>query len=132
MPAREETYRNQNILNIVFAVSSILMFISIIWMIAEDHFREWKVVQSDFIRLDYKKSQRELEDARQLASKQELDELSRQLADAKKAAKQQETEAQATIDALLGKSQKADQELSFKKAKRDSIQSFYDIAVDRG
>ncbi len=38
MPASEETYRSQPTLHIFFAISSIAMTLSIIWMIMADHF----------------------------------------------------------------------------------------------
>src|SRR5207245_2133879 len=115
---------------IVFAVSSVLMAASIIWMIADDHFREWKRVQRDFIRLDADKTKQEMEAARELASKQEMNELKARREEARKAAEPQARAAQADIDAVLGKVQLVDQQKAFKKASRDSIQSFYDKAVE--
>src|SRR5262245_62014918 len=123
MPAHEETYRDQQALHIVFAVSSILMFASIIWMIADDHFREWKRVQRDFIRLDAAKAKQDSAAAGQLASPEELRQLKAELEDAQKEAKDQERAAQQQIDEVLGKVQKADQDLAFTKAELDSIQS---------
>ncbi|MFO0909272.1 MAG: hypothetical protein U0794_13130 [Isosphaeraceae bacterium] len=52
MPATEETYRSQNKLNIIFAVSSIAMTVAIVWMILADHWRPWKKVQREFHRLE--------------------------------------------------------------------------------
>src|SRR5689334_7476368 len=48
MPATEETYRRQPTLHIVFAISSIAMLMSIVWMIMADHLRPWKQVQREF------------------------------------------------------------------------------------
>ena len=48
MPAAEETYRRQPALHIIFAISSIAMTLSIIWMIMADHLRPWKQVQREF------------------------------------------------------------------------------------
>ncbi|MGZ3336497.1 MAG: hypothetical protein ACXWOV_15585, partial [Isosphaeraceae bacterium] len=48
MPATEETYRRQPALHIIFAISSIAMTLSIIWMIMADHLRPWKQVQREF------------------------------------------------------------------------------------
>ncbi len=130
MPAQEDTYRNQRALNIVFAISSILMAASIVWMIADDHLREWKRVQRDFIRLDAAKTRNEMEQARELASKQEFEELNKRRAEAEQAAEPQAREAERDISALKGKVEKAYEVLSFAKADRDSIQSFYDKAVE--
>lgn len=48
MPATEETYRSQPSLHLVFAISSIVMALSVIWMIMADHLRPWKNVQRAF------------------------------------------------------------------------------------
>ena len=48
MPATEETFRNQSRLHIVFAISSIAMMLSIVWMILADHLRPWKDTQRQF------------------------------------------------------------------------------------
>src|SRR5260370_6751847 len=48
MAATDQTYRNQKTLDIVFAVSSILMLVSIIWMFVQDYNREWKTEQRVF------------------------------------------------------------------------------------
>lgn len=45
MAARDETYRDQKMLDIVFAVSSILMLLSLIWMFWVDYNRPFKSVQ---------------------------------------------------------------------------------------
>jgi hypothetical protein len=55
MPASEETYRSQPRLHLVFAVSSVAMMLSIVWMIAADHLRPWKGFQRDFQKIERKK-----------------------------------------------------------------------------
>jgi mono/diheme cytochrome c family protein len=45
MAARDETYRNQYLLDIVFALSCLLMLVSLIWMFWVDHARPFKAVQ---------------------------------------------------------------------------------------
>jgi cytochrome c2 len=42
MPATEQTWRNQKLLHVVFAVSSLLMAIATVWLLASDHLKEWK------------------------------------------------------------------------------------------
>jgi cytochrome c2 len=42
MPANEQTWRDQKKLHIFFAVSTLIMGIATIWMMAADHMREWK------------------------------------------------------------------------------------------
>ena len=48
MPATEETYRQQPALHLVFAISSIAMMLSTVWMVMADHLRPWKEVQREF------------------------------------------------------------------------------------
>jgi mono/diheme cytochrome c family protein len=131
MPALEETYRNQRVLHIVFAISSVAMFASIIWMMAADHYREWKEVQRDFIDLEAARTERET-DVAQING--EIAELQEQLeaARAEVAEDPEVQEAQQQIDNLLGDAEKATTKLSFRKADRDSIGSFYDIELERG
>jgi cbb3-type cytochrome oxidase cytochrome c subunit len=45
MAARDDTYRNQHVLDIIFALSSIAMLLVLLWMFAVDYDREYKTVQ---------------------------------------------------------------------------------------
>ena len=44
---------NIDFLNVVFAASSIFLFLSVIWMVWDDFDREWKDAQRRFAQLDY-------------------------------------------------------------------------------
>ena len=48
MAATDQNYRNQYVLDIVFAVSSIIMLLSIVWMLVADYQREYKTEQREF------------------------------------------------------------------------------------
>jgi cytochrome c1 len=48
MAATDQTYRNQKMLDIVFAVSGILTLLSLVGMFAQDYFREFKTEQRQF------------------------------------------------------------------------------------
>ncbi len=52
MPATEETYRRQTTLHLVFAISSIAMLLSTVWMVLADHIRPWKEVQREFQQVE--------------------------------------------------------------------------------
>ncbi|HWB11032.1 MAG TPA: c-type cytochrome [Pirellulales bacterium] len=52
MPANEQTWRDQKLLHVVFGLTSIIMLLSTIWMMAKDHNREWKVYQRQFRNLE--------------------------------------------------------------------------------
>jgi len=48
MPATEQTWRDSKLLHLVFGISSLLMLVCTIWMLAADHRREWKTYQRKF------------------------------------------------------------------------------------
>ncbi len=48
MAATDQTYRNQKTLDVVFAVSCILMLIGTLWMFWQDYDRPFKHVQREF------------------------------------------------------------------------------------
>ena len=52
MPANEQTWRNTKLLHVVFAVSSVAMLLTTLWMTADDNDRPWKDYQRKFIDLD--------------------------------------------------------------------------------
>ena len=88
MPASEETYRRQPTLHLVFAISSIAMLLSTVWMVMADHLRPWKQVQREFQLVEREKLE--------AAEKQKLEE--------------QKTKYQKQIDEIDAKIQAADAE----------------------
>src|SRR4051794_7508159 len=48
MAATDQPFRSQKALDIVFAVSCILMLVSVIWMFVQDYARDWKGDQRKF------------------------------------------------------------------------------------
>src|SRR5262245_26028255 len=52
MPANEQTWRNTKLLHVVFGLSSLLMLVVTIWMLAADHNREFKRYMKGFQRLE--------------------------------------------------------------------------------
>src|SRR5829696_2766261 len=96
---------NVDFLNVVFAASSIFLFLSVIWMVWDDFDRDWKNTQRQFVRLetDVTRAQRDqaargidrtkiaqLEAQRQAAAqqiagnRQKVDDLEKKLAEADK------------------------------------------------
>src|SRR5580704_5151962 len=59
MAATDQNYRNQYTLDVVFAVSSILMLVSIVWMLVQDFQREYKTEQREFRDVEVAMAQRE-------------------------------------------------------------------------
>src|SRR6478672_3733165 len=84
---------NVDFLNVVFAASSIFLFLSVIWMVWDDFDREWKNTQRRFANLEYQVTQAQLQQASrsidrnkmaQLEAQRKAAELNAKLADADK------------------------------------------------
>lgn len=137
MPATEETYRKQSSLHIVFAVSSIVMALVIVWMILADHLRPWKTVQRDFQKIET--------DKLSAAEKQKARELDQKYADQIKVVDERIVAAdaiasnnarkirdiEANISSIQGRVDRLDTDAKFQKAELDSQRSFYDGMIDR-
>src|ERR1043165_6334728 len=52
MAASDKPFNDQRKLDIVFGVSNILMFLATVWMLWQDHFREFKVEQRVFVDVE--------------------------------------------------------------------------------
>ncbi|MDP7348370.1 MAG: hypothetical protein QF735_09065, partial [Phycisphaeraceae bacterium] len=52
MPVPTETLRNMRVLNAVFAVSSVLLLLSTVWLVLADYNRPWRLHQREAIRWD--------------------------------------------------------------------------------
>ncbi len=48
MPATEQTWRDSKLLHVVFGITSLVMLVATMWMLAADHQREWKKFQRAF------------------------------------------------------------------------------------
>ena len=57
MPATEQTWRDQRLLHKVFAVSSVAMLVTTVWVITADFNRGWKRTQVQALRIDSTSSQ---------------------------------------------------------------------------
>ncbi len=138
MPASEETYRSQPTLHLVFAISSIAMLLSTVWMVMADHLRQWKQVQRDFHVVE----RDELEAAEQQKLQEQKSKNDAQIKDldAKIAAAEQNAAQRAKqirdiggkLDQLKGATERLDTARRFQKADLDSKRSFYDGMIDRG
>ncbi len=137
MPATEETYRPQPILHVVFAISSIAMLASIVWMVAADHLRPWKEVQREFQTVERDKleaSLKEKQDEQKQKYQTQIDEIDQKIKDAEANADAQAAEI-ARLDRELdtegGKVQLLDMQRRFQKAELDSKRSLYDGMIER-
>jgi hypothetical protein len=59
MAATDKTYRNQLTLDIVFAVTCILMLLSILYMLAVDYGKAWKTEQKAYREVESVKAERD-------------------------------------------------------------------------
>src|SRR5437660_7879397 len=120
MAATDQTYRNQRTLDIAFAVSCVLMLASIVWMFAQDYFREFKQVQRKF---------RDVEEA--LAERTMLEKMP-DLSNVQQAAGAVAT-ARSSLEDIKKESQSGLSKARYEKAKREagyqSIKADYDSAV---
>ena len=68
MPATEQTWRDQKQMHVIFAISSVIMLVATVWMLAVDHARSWKPYQQqirsiELAMTDMRKIQHETEEA---------------------------------------------------------------------
>src|SRR5215472_5917166 len=66
---------NVDFLNVVFAASSIFLFLSVVWMVWDDYDREWKNTQRRFSQLEYQVTQAQLQQASRAVDKNKLAQL---------------------------------------------------------
>ena len=122
---------NVDKLNVVFALSSVALAISVVWMIWADYDREWRTFQRAAVQLDRFKTQVEL-DAANLAIDQ--DQLSAVDAEAKAVeagilARDAELQVvEAELEVIRGQFYIADQNSKFEKAEYDVVKYQYEEA----
>ena len=63
---------NIDFLNVVFAASSLFLFLSVVWMVWDDFDRDWKNTQRQFARLEYQVTQASLQKAASSVDKAKL------------------------------------------------------------
>lgn len=132
MAASDKPYRDQNWLDIFFAVTSILMLVSIVWMFMQDYNREFKTEQRKFRDVESALAQRLALD--QIPRKTEFDEAEAAIAQAREARKTRDEEfrkIQVEIARLLPQKELNEQKYQGVKADLESRTSFYNIEVDK-
>src|SRR5438874_10374078 len=98
---------NVDFLNVVFAASSVFLFVSVIWMVWDDYDREWKNTQRHFVQLEYQVTQAQLQSATRSIDRNKLQQLESQEAAAQKNIRAN----QAKVDDLQTKLKDADTRL---------------------
>jgi len=77
---------NVDFLNVVFAASSIFLFLSVIWMVWDDFNRDWKNTQREFNQLELEVTRASEQKARQSVDKNKIAQLQAQKAASEKSA----------------------------------------------
>src|SRR5438874_7444756 len=87
---------NVDFLNVVFAASSIFLFLSVVWMVWDDFDREWKKTQRQFASLEYQVTQAQRAQATRAIDRNKIQQLEAQ----KKASEQQIAGNRQRVDEL--------------------------------
>src|SRR5258706_8177935 len=95
---------NVDFLNVVFAASSIFLFLSVVWMVWDDFDREWKNTQRRFAQLEYQVTQAQREQAVRSVDRNKIQQLEAQ----RKASEQLIAQNRAKVDELNAKLAEAD------------------------
>src|SRR5437660_4456111 len=75
---------NVDFLNVVFAASSLFLFLSVIWMVWDDYDRDWKNTQRRFTQLETQVTQAQLQQASRSVDRGKFQQLQAQKAAAEK------------------------------------------------
>lgn len=134
MPEAERA-RDIKKVNIIFAVSSIFLLVITVWMILDDYTREWKSIQREFYKRDYKKTQAEMQQARTQIDKRQMDSLIKE----RQAAQAQLNQHKKTLEDLQKKLRdndaklyKASQIYQFAKSEYSAVKYEYEtLAADK-
>src|SRR3989441_573164 len=90
---------NVDFLNVVFAASSLFLFLSVVWMVWDDYDRDWKNTQRRFEQLEVQVTQAQLQQAGRAVDRNKLQQLQAQLQTAQKNV----SANQKKVDELLAK-----------------------------
>jgi mono/diheme cytochrome c family protein len=123
---------NVDFLNVVFAASSIFLFLSVVWMVWDDYDREWKNTQRRFTQLEMQVTQAQLQQATRGVDRNKLQQLQAQRQQAEKNV----AANQAKVDELQAKLKDADNRvyratLDFQYMKATYDQDRYDFEAAR-
>ena len=120
-------------LNMWFAITSILLFISFVWMMWQDFGKDWKHFQAEFRRLDLAKTRvTAAQEAQTLGANPEYQKVDQELKAAEEQLNQQRSELKKAEEAqkdYQGTWYRADQAFKFEKAEYEAQRYEYEEAV---
>jgi mono/diheme cytochrome c family protein len=109
-------------LNVIFALSSIALFVTTVWMIWNDYSREWKGYQRAFARLERETTRRQFDEAQATLDQAKLGELEQELQTANGALAQNKQ----AIDELESKRQELENDRYLADIEERELKSKYD------
>ena len=119
-------------LNLIFALSSLLLLGTTGAIVMYDYVRGWKWFQWEFLRLQHDRLEQDLRAAQQAENKQQLSDLDKQVRDQELVIAQHRAQyvvAQKDLDSVEGKHYAADQDYRFAKANLDAQRYEAEAAV---
>jgi cytochrome c551/c552 len=132
MPATDHFRWNQKTLNIVFAVSSVTLLVSVVAMMRQDQADEWRGYQRTKFEIDAAVQENELSSIRTtefLSQQQELETKMSEANQALEEAKQNQSELFAKQEADQREVDRLANDLKFRNSDRDEARAIYDLAV---
>ena len=123
---------NLDKLNAVFALSSVALAISMIWMVWADYDREWKGVQRAAMALEQHKVETEISAAEAAIDKDRLASIESRMKEVENSLEAKADElngVQDSLEILRGEHYIADQNLKFEKAEYDVVKYGYEEAA---
>jgi mono/diheme cytochrome c family protein len=129
MAATDQTFRNQKTLNIVFGLTSLVMFLTVIVMMVQDYNREFKPIQRKFRDVEVGVNERLMLD--QLPERAEVDKRVDAVVAARKALADAKQQVRSKESELTAKREKLDNAYRMKKAEFDSKMSYIDIWTEK-
>src|SRR6476661_7772917 len=123
---------NVDFLNVVFAASSLFLFLSVIWMVWDDYDRDWKNTQRRFAQLEYQVTQAQAQAAGRAIDRGKLQQIEAQ----QKAAEKNVAANQKKVDDLQAKLTEVENRLyratvDYQAAKATYDQDKYDFEASR-
>jgi mono/diheme cytochrome c family protein/predicted nucleic acid-binding Zn-ribbon protein len=125
---------NVDFLNVVFAVSSVLLFVSVVWMVWDDYDREWKNYQRRFVQLEMQVTEARIEQAGRAIDRRALEALEARRAGAEEQVRANEStiaDLRRQIDRLNARLYAVSQRFQFAKATYDVDRYAYEVRLKR-
>lgn len=135
MPATDDFRWNQKTLNVVFAISSVVLLLSVYSMLKQDQADEWRAIQRNVFRIEAAVREKELNRLQSTDFVSQRTELEKQLSEADANLSAQKAEKARLFTDLQEKERLVESlegNLKFRNSDRDEARANYDLAVRDG